>query len=234
MGELLNTPLFGLLLTLGTYLLGVLLHKKWPIMLFTPFAFAIVVSIVVLLLFNIPYETYSLGGDIIDFLITPATVSLAIILKRNIHYLKKYYKSILLGVAVGSIAHTIFVVGLALVLHFNAELIATALPKTITLAIAVGIVESVGGVIPLTVTFVVLTGISGAIMGPGLLKAFGITDPVAQGTALGSGAQAMGTGKAIGLGEVQGAMAGLAIILMGIAIVIATPLAMRILTFLSV
>lgn len=229
MGELLNTPLFGLLLTLGTYLLGVYLYNKWPILLFTPFAFAIGVSIVFLLIFNIPYETYSLGGDIIDFLITPATVSLAIILKRNIHYLKKYYQSILLGVAVGAVAHTAFVIVLALLFQFNSELIATALPKTITLAIAVGIVESIGGVVPLTVTFVVLTGISGAIMGPSLLKAVGIDDPVAQGTALGSGAQAMGTGKAIGLGDVQGAMAGLAIILMGIAIVIATPLAMQIL-----
>lgn len=233
MAELLNTPLFGLLLTLGTYLLGTVLHKKWPILLFTPFAFAIVVSIGVLFIFNIPYEVYSQGGEIIDFLITPATVSLAIILKRNIHYLKKYYKSILLGVAVGSIAHTIFVILLALIFQFNSDLIATALPKTITLAIAVGIVESVGGVIPLAVTFVVLTGISGAIMGPSLLKVVGITDPIAQGTALGSGAQAMGTGKAIGLGEVQGAMAGLAIILMGIAIVIVTPFALRLLPYIT-
>lgn len=233
MDLLLNGPLFGLLLTLGTYLLGVVLYKKWPIMIFTPFAFAIVVSILILLIFDIPYETYSEGGDMIDFLITPATVSLAIILKRNIDYLKKHYKSILMGIGFGAVAHTLFVMFLALMFHFNAEMIATALPKTITLAIAIGIVESIGGVIPLTVTYVVLTGITGAIMGPSLLKAFGITDPVAQGTALGSGAQAMGTGKAIGLGEVQGAMAGLAIILMGIAIVIVTPLAMRLLPYFS-
>ncbi|WP_028274381.1 LrgB family protein [Atopococcus tabaci] len=221
-----STPMFGIVASVGFYLLGVAFHRRWPIAIFTPLVFSIGVIIVLLLVFDIPYETYNEGGQFINLFVTPATVALAIRLEKNFDYLKNYYQSILLGIFFGVLAHTIVIVLLAWLFQFNQELFATLIPKSITTAIAVGVSESLGGLPSLTVAIVVLTGIVGAIVGPPLFKLFQITDPVAQGIAMGSSSHAMGTTKAIELGEVQGAMSGLAIVVTGIVVVIIVPVAM--------
>lgn len=221
-----STPMFGIVASVGFYLLGVAFHRRWPIAIFTPLVFSIGVIIVLLLVFDIPYETYNEGGQFINLFVTPATVALAIRLEKNFDYLKNYYQSILLGIFFGVLAHTIVIVLLAWLFQFNQELFATLIPKSITTAIAVGVSESLGGLLSLTVAIVVLTGIVGAIVGPPLFKLFQITDPVAQGIAMGSSSHAMGTTKAIELGEVQGAMSGLAIVVTGIVVVIIVPVAM--------
>lgn len=221
-----STPMFGIVASVGFYLLGVAFHRRWPIAIFTPLVFSIGVIIVLLLVFDIPYETYNEGGQFINLFVTPATVALAIRLEKNFDYLKNYYQSILLGIFFGVLAHTIVIVLLAWLFQFNQELFATLIPKSITTAIAVGVSESLGGLPSLTVAIVVLTGIVGAIVGPPLFKLFHITDPVAQGIAMGSSSHAMGTTKAIELGEVQGAMSGLAIVVTGIVVVIIAPVAM--------
>lgn len=224
---ILTNPMFGIFLTISTFLLGAVLHKRWPIALFTPLAFSIFCIISFLVLFNIEYETYQIGAQFIDLLITPATVALAIVLERNFHHLKKNVIPILIGVGCGVLVHTFFIFFLALLFGFDDSLFLTFYPKSITTAIAVGVSEASGGIAALTVTLVVLTGILGAIIGPSLFRIFKITHPVAQGIALGSGAHAMGTSKAIQLGEVQGAMSGLSIILTGIIVVLLSPLALH-------
>lgn len=224
--NLLTNPMFGIFLTISTFLLGAQLHKRWPIPLFTPLAFSILCIIGFLTLFSIEYEIYQIGAQFIDLLITPATVALAIVLERNFHHLKENLGAILTGVGIGVLIHTLLILSLTLLLGFDDVLFLSFYPKSITTAIAVGVSESSGGITALTVTLVVLTGILGAIIGPSLFRLFKIKHPVAQGVALGSGAHAMGTSKAIQLGEVQGAMSGLSIILTGITFVLVSPLAL--------
>lgn len=227
MDTLNETPLLGLVLSIGFYLLGDAFHKRWKIALFTPLVFSITVIILILLFFDIPYDTYNEGGQFLTLFVTPATVALAVRLEKNYIYLKKYYPAILTGIFLGVLAHTLVIMLLSALFQFDHSLYATLIPKSITTAIAVGVSESLGGLSSLTVAIVVLTGILGAIIGPPIFKLFRITDPVAQGIAMGSSSHAMGTTKAIEMGEVQGAMSSLAIVVTGIIVVIIAPFAME-------
>ena len=220
-----TSPFFGLFLTGIFYLLGGYLLRKYKNAIFTPLIFAIVCIILFLMIFNISYETYNIGGQYINMWITPATVALGIKLEKNYASLRKNYVSIFTGIGLGVLFHTAIILGLGLELRLNGELFATLYPKSITTAIAVGVSESLGGIVSLTVAIVVFTGIIGNVIGPKIFKAFNITDPVAQGIALGSGAHAMGTAKAIELGDEQGAMAGLSITVTGVVVVLFAPLA---------
>lgn len=226
---MIEDPLFGIILTVSLYLVGAFLHRRWPIALFTPLVFAIMCIMGILIFFDIPYETYNHGGQFIDLWITPATVALAIKLERNFAFLRENVGAILIGIGLGVLFHTVLITLLSLFFQFNEELTATLLPKSVTTAIALGVSESLGGVISLTVAVVVFTGIVGAVIGPPIFSILKIHDPVAQGIALGSGSHAMGTTKAIEMGEVQGAMSGLAIILTGLAVVLIAPVGLFIL-----
>lgn len=216
---------FGIFLTLFFYLIGLKLHQKWKLAIFTPLIFAIICVIIFLLAFNIPLSAYNNGGQFVSIWVTPATVCLAIKLENNYQYLKDNYIPILTGIISGVVMHTMLILALCLLLSFNGDLFATLFPKSITTAIAVGVSESLGGLESLTVAVVVFTGILGAAIAPGLFKMMKINDPVAQGIALGSGAHAMGTTKAIEMGEVQGAMSSLSIVVTGITIVLVSPVA---------
>lgn len=222
---LVNNPFLWLTITFGFYLLGDILHKKWPIPLFTPLLFAIASLIILLLIADIPYETYESGGKLIGILVTPATVSLAIKLEQSYDYLQRYFKAIITGILTGVFLHTIMIFIFGFLFRFDIAMAATLFPKSITTAIAVGVSESLGGIVSLTVAVVVFTGIIGAVIGPTIFRLGKITDPVAQGVALGSSAHAMGTTKAIELGDVQGAMSGLSIVITGITVVAFAPIA---------
>lgn len=221
---LLESPFLWISLTVGFYLLADRLHKKWPFPLFTPLLFAIIVMILLLLFFDIPYETYEAGGQLIGIFVTPATVALAIKLEKNYTYLKEHYPAILTGIVTGVILHTVMIFGFGFLFKFDIEMASTLFPTSITTAIAVGVSEALGGIVSLTVAVVVFTGIVGAVIAPSLFKITNINDPVAQGVAMGSSAHAMGTSKAIELGDVQGAMSGLSIVVTGIVVVTLAPL----------
>ena len=221
--HILTSPMLWLTLTIGLYLLAEKLHKKWPNPLYTPLVFAIVVIILILLVTDIPLETYNIGGSMLSLFVTPATVALAIKLERNFIYLKKYYPAILIGIFSGVLFHTVMIYIFAFLFNFDSAMVVTLIPKSITTAIAVGVSESLGGIVSLTVAVVVFTGVIGALIGQSVFKLFKITDPVAQGVALGSSSHAMGTTKAIEIGEVQGAMSGLSIVITGIVVVILAP-----------
>lgn len=222
--ELLMSPYLWIVLTAGLYLVAGKLNAKWPNPLFTPLVFSIIMIILILLVTDISLETYRSGGQFFSLFVTPATVALAIKLEKNFVYLKKYYKAILTGIFSGVIFHTLMIYLFALLFHFERSMVATLIPKSITTAIAVGVSGSLGGIVSLTVAVVVFTGVIGALVGPTVFKVFKINDPVAQGIALGSSSHAMGTAKAIELGEVQGAMSGLSIVVTGIVVVILVPL----------
>lgn len=222
--KILSSPYLWIALTIGLYLLAAKLNAKWPNPLFMPLVFTIIAIILLLLVTGIPLDTYRSGSQLFSLLVTPATVALAIKLEKNFVYLKKYYQAILTGIVSGVIFHTVMIYAFALLFHFNRDMVATLIPKSITTAIAVGVSESLGGIVSLTVAVVVFTGVIGAVAGETVFKLFKITDPVAQGVALGSSSHAMGTTKAIEMGEVQGAMSGLSIVVTGIVVVILVPL----------
>lgn len=223
MDKLLANPYLWVSLTVGFYILAAQLQRKWATPLFNPLLFSIVLMISLLLITGIPYETYEAGGRLINFFVTPATVALAIKLEKNFDYLRANYKAILTGIVSGVIFHTIMIFGFGLLFRFDQQMIATLFPKSITTAIAVGVSESLGGIVSLTVAVVVFTGIIGSVIAPAVFRFGKIDDPVAQGVALGSSSHAIGTTKAIEIGDVQGAMSGLSIVVTGIMIVVLAP-----------
>lgn len=224
MEALFNNPYLWLSLSLGIYVFIDFVQRKTRFSLLNPLLFTIIIIIALLLFLDIPYEVYQDSGRYLSFFITPTTVSLAILLEKNFEYLKENVKAILTGVFVGVLMHTAIVVFFSLIFSYDASLFGTLFPKSTTTAIAVGITESLGGIVPLTVALVVITGVMGFIIIEPLLRLFKITDPVAQGIAIGLATHGMGTAKAIHIGEVQGAMSGLAIVLTGILTVMIAPI----------
>lgn len=224
---LLLSPFFWIVVTLFTFLCVVYIQSHIPIEIirsfFNPLLISAILIIILLLVLDIPYEQYQTGGQYIGLFVTPATVALGIKLEKNFVYLKSYYPAILTGIIVGAIFHTLMIFGFALLFNWTPEMFATLYPKSITTAIALGVSESMGGIVPLTVAIVVFTGVVGATIGDTVLKVFKITDPVAQGIALGTSAHAVGTSKAIQMGDIQGSMAGLSIIVTGLAVVLLAP-----------
>lgn len=220
-----NIPLFFTLLTIGIYLLFNVLQGKTGFILFNPLLATTVVLIILLLVFNIPYETYQTGGGYLSILVTPATVALAILLEKNWKYFKSNLAAILTGAFVGVLTNAVLVVLIGVLLGLDQTMIATILPKSITTAIAQPISESLGGIPALTVGIVVLTGLLGNAFGVPLLKALKITDPIAQGNALGGTSHAIGTSRAIELGDLQGGIGGSSIVISGLITVFVAPIA---------
>lgn len=224
MMDLLKTPVFGILLSVVCYEIGILIQRKTKNPILNPLLLAIILVILVLTVFDIPKETYDLGGSYILFLLGPATVVMAVPLYRQINLLKKDWLPILVGIFVGSATSVLSVIGLARLFGVNIEIAVSMLPKSVTTAIGMEVSKEIGGVVSLTVAVIVLTGILGAVMGPFILKILGIKDEVAQGVAMGTASHAVGTSKAMELGETQGAMSGLSIGIAGLATVLIIPL----------
>lgn len=224
MMDFLKTPIFGILLSVVCYEIGILIQKKTKNPVLNPLLIAIIFVILVLTVFEIPKETYDLGGSYILFLLGPATVVMAVPLYRQINLLKKDWLPILVGIVAGSATSVLSVIGLAKVFGVNLEIAVSMLPKSVTTAIGMEVSKEIGGVVSLTVAVIVLTGILGAVIGPFILKTLGIKDEVAQGVAMGTASHAVGTSKAMELGETQGAMSGLSIGIAGLATVLIIPL----------
>lgn len=213
-----------LLLTLASYLLGVFIHKKSGISVLHPFITAIVVIIGVIILFDIPYRDYREGARILDFLLGPSVVALALRLYDNIEIVKKNLAAILAAVITGSAVGILGVWALGRFMGCDSMFIKSLEAKSVTTPIAMEITAVAGGSTSLIAISVVLTGVIGAVLGPSFLKFLKITDPVAKGVAMGCSAHGIGTGRAIELGAVEGAVSGLCIVLMGVATCILLPL----------
>lgn len=213
-----------LLLTLASYLLGVFIHKKSGISVLHPFITAIVVIIGVIILFDIPYRDYREGARILDFLLGPSVVALALRLYDNIEIVKKNLAAIIAAVITGSAVGILGVWALGRFMGCDSLFIKSLEAKSVTTPIAMEITAVAGGSTSLIAISVVLTGVIGAVLGPSFLKFLKITDPVAKGVAMGCSAHGIGTGRAIELGAVEGAVSGLCIVLMGVATSILLPL----------
>lgn len=210
-----NSVFFGIILTLGTYLLGVLLKKRFKIFIFNPLLVAIAISISVLAITGIEYSQYNNGASHISILLTPATVCLAIPLYEQIQLLKKNATAILIGIASGVLTSGITIAAMSMLFALGHKEYVTLLPKSITTAIGIGLSQELDGYIAITVAAIIITGLFGNIAGDILCKICGIKHPVAKGIAIGTSAHVMGTSKAMEIGEVEGAMSSLSVAVAG-------------------
>lgn len=230
MNEILLSPVFGVLLSLVAFEAGVLLNRKTGFPLFNPLLIGIIITIAVLKLFHIEYSDYQNGGKIISFFLAPATVSLALPLYKMFHLFKKNALPVILGIIFGSTAGITSIILLSRLFGLTDELTLSLIPKSITTPIGMALAEQLGGVPAITVIAIILTGISGAILGPLLSKMSRLDDPIAMGVAMGCSSHAIGTAKAMELGETEGAMSSLTIALAGISTVLLAPLIWNILS----
>lgn len=226
MGELVSASLyFGLFVSIGAYLFGVWLRKKTRLSILNPLLVSVICVIAVLLIFNIDYEEYDKGAKYISYFLTPATVCLAIPLYKQLSLLRKHLLAVLCGITSGVLASAISIFAMSKLFGLSGRQYVTLLPKSITTAIGMGVSEEAGGIVTLTVVSIILTGILGNVIADTLFKAVKIKHPIAKGLALGTGAHAIGTAKALELGEIEGAMSSLAIAVAGLMTVIVVPLA---------
>ena len=212
----LASPFFGLALTAACWCLAVLLQKNTGLLVCNPVLIASLLVIAALTVFRIPLENYRAGGSVIQMMLSPATAVLALNICQQRAVLKRHFLPVLLGCLAGSAASIGCVLLLARLFQAEEVFTASMLPKSVTTAIALGISDSAGGIQGLTAAAVVITGVEGAILAPWFAKVFHITDPVAEGVAIGSCSHAVGTSKAMELGPLQGAMSSIAICVCGI------------------
>ncbi len=212
---------FGVVLTLLCYEIGLVIKRKTKWSLANPLLIASICIIVVLLVLDIDYEIYKTAVQPISFLLTPATVCLAIPLYRQLELLKKYPLAIFGGITAGVLTTMVSIWLMSLAFGLTHEQYVTLLPKSITTAIGMGVSEKMGGIVTITIVSICITGILGNVMAEIWLKWMKIEEPIAKGLAIGTSAHALGTTKAMEIGEIEGAMSSLSIVVTGILTVIA-------------
>ena len=210
----------GVTLSLLAYGLGVLLKKKFKLGILNPLLISIVVSILVIVVGKVDYDTYNEGAKYLSWLLTPATVCLAIPLYEQWRLLKENHKAVMIGILAGTITSLTTVLILAIICGLSHQEYVTLLPKSITTAIGMGVAEELGGYVTITVAVIIITGILGNMFGEIICKIFKITEPISKGLALGASSHAIGTAKAMEMGEIEGAMSSLAIAVSGLLTVI--------------
>ncbi len=215
--ELFKTSVFfGAFITLLSYGIGCLLKRRFKLTVFNPLLIAVLLTILFLAVFRVDYATYHEGAKYISFLLTPATVCLAVPLYEQIELLKKNYKAVLVGILSGVFASLLSILILAVLFRFDHASYVTLLPKSITTAIGMEVSRELGGYVPITVAVIIVTGVIGNIFADTVCRIFRIRDPIARGIALGTSSHAIGTARAMEMGEVEGAMSSLSIVVAGI------------------
>ena len=221
MKELIENSVFiGVMISLASYGLGMWLRKKTGLSFMNPLLISIILVIAFLLLTGVSYQTYAEGANAISFLLTPATICLAVPLYKQFNLLKKNWKAVVAGVVSGVVSSLVCILLLALLFKFDHQTSVTFLPKSITTAIGMGVTEELGGYVSLAVVVIVITGVIGNVIAEWVLKLFKIEEPIAKGIAIGSSSHAVGTAKAMEIGQIEGAMSSLSIVVCGLLTVV--------------
>ena len=215
-----NSAFLGVLISLASYAIGIWLRKKTGLSFLNPLLISIILVIAFLSLSGMSYETYASGSYSISFLLTPATICLAVPLYEQFNLLKKHWKAVIAGIVSGVVSSLVCILLLSQLFRFDHQTYVTFLPKSITTAIGMGVAEELEGYVPLAVVVIVITGVLGNVIAEGVLKFFKIEEPIAKGIAIGSSSHAVGTAKAMEIGPVEGAMSSLSIVVCGILTVI--------------
>lgn len=221
---MINSPIFGIFLTVITFIIGYEIQTKLGLKFLSPMVTSSVLIIAVLLIFKIPYVNYKEGADILTFFVAPATVVLAIPLYKNLDIIKKYFIPIFLGCLIGISVGAITAIILCNIFEINREILLSMLPKSVTSAIGYEISKKIGAIIEISMVFIVICGIIGYSVGELIFKIFKIDDKIARGVALGSCSHVLGTAKAMELGEVEGSISTVSISISGVLAVILLPL----------
>lgn len=225
MMELLENSLYaGMFISLASYAAGMWLRKKTGLSFLNPLLVSIVLVILFLSLTGLSYQSYARGAESISFLLTPATICLAVPLYQQINLLKKHWKAVVAGIVSGVVSSLVCILLLALLFRFDHKTYVTFLPKSITTAIGMGVADELGGYVSLAVVVIIITGVIGNVLAEAVLKLFRIEDPIAKGIAIGSSSHAVGTAKAMEIGAVEGAMSSLSIVVCGLLTVIGASL----------
>ena len=215
-----NSAFAGVTISLVSYMLGMYLKKRFKLGIFNPLLIAIAVTMVILFALNVDYDTYNTGAKYLSWLLTPSTVCLAIPLYEQISLLKKNFAAVAAGIVAGVLASLLSIFIMAKLFGLGHTEYVTLLPKSITTAIGMGVSEELGGIVTITVAVIIITGVLGNMIAETVIKLAHIEEPIAKGLALGTSAHAIGTAKAMELGEVEGAMSSLAIAVAGLLTVV--------------
>ena len=216
-----NSVIFGFCITIMTYWFGFILRKRYNYPIINPILVSVILIMLFIVVFDVDYEVYRQGSNYISSFLTPATVCLAIPLYQKIKLLRENVVAILLGVLTGVLASMFIVYGIAILFGLTSSEYVTLLPNSITSAIAIEMMAEYGGIINITVGVIIATGLFGNMTSDFILKLFRITNPIAKGIAIGTSSHAIGTARAIEMGEEEGAMASLAIVVTGLCTVVA-------------
>ena len=215
-----NSVYFGVAISLVGYVIGVQLKKKFKLAVLNPLMISIIFVVGVVLLFKLDYPSYKKQAEILNYLLTPATIALAIPLYQQLSLLRKNLLAVICGIISGVFASMSSVLAMSVLFGLSHEDFVTLLPKSITTAIGMGVSEELGGIQTITVAVIIVTGVLGNVIGEGVCKLFRITEPISRGLALGTAAHAIGTAKALEMGEIEGAMSSLSIAVAGLLTVV--------------
>ena len=215
-----NSVYFGVAISLVGYVIGVQLKKKFKLAVLNPLMISIIFVVGVVLLFKLDYPSYKKQAEILNYLLTPATIALAISLYQQLSLLRKNLLAVICGIISGVFASMSSVLAMSVLFSLSHEDFVTLLPKSITTAIGMGVSEELGGIQTITVAVIIVTGVLGNVIGEGVCKLFRITEPISRGLALGTAAHAIGTAKALEMGEIEGAMSSLSIAVAGLLTVV--------------
>ncbi len=218
------TMFFGAALTLVCFSIGLLVQKKFKLKILNPIIISMALIIIFLKLTGISYDTYNNGAQLISVFLTPATVCLAVPLYEKLQLLKDNLLAVMGGIIAGVAANLLTIWGVCVAFNLDNTIFATMAPKSITTAIGMVLSEETGGIVNITVAMIVITGNTGYLLAETIIRIFKIKSPVAKGIAIGSSAHVLGTSKAVELGDVEGAMSGLAVAVAGIITVVVVPL----------
>ena len=211
-----SSVFFGVFVTLAAYFLGLKVKEKTGLAIMNPLLIAIVLVMLLLRGLDIDYAAYNQSARLVSSLLTPATVCLAVPLYEQLQLLKRHKAAILTGVISGVLTSLICVLVLAMLFGLDHAAYVTLLPKSITTAIGMGVSEQLGGHVSITVAVIIITGVIGNMIAESMCRAFHITEPIARGVAIGTASHAIGTTKAMEMGEVEGAMSSLSIVVAGV------------------
>ncbi|GAA0125614.1 LrgB family protein [Clostridium sp. CTA-19] len=228
MKELLSTPIFVMFLTLSTYIFAQYIQRKTKLVLLNPLLISMIIIMAVLIIFKIPLEDYQNGTSMITFFLTPSTIILAVPLYKKIELLKKHALPIFIGITVGTFVGMISIILLCKVFGISGNIALSLIPKSVTTPIGVEVSKQLGGIPAITISAIIITGIIGAILSPVICNIFKIKHSVAIGLGIGTSAHALGTSKALEMGEVEGAMSGLSIGIAGLITVLLSPIILKI------
>lgn len=225
-----SSTVWGVAATLGVFALGTVAHKKTKAAWCNPLLLGSIFLILFLRMMKIPYPDYKESTSVLTYLLFPATVSLAIPLYEQWELLRKNILAILAGIVSGTVTSLGSILLLARAFRLDAVSAVSLLPKSVTTAIGVDISAEYGGIVALTTAVIVLTGIAGNLLAVSLCKFFRITNPIAKGIAIGTSSHAIGTSKAMEIGEIEGAMSSLSIAVAGILTAVLCPVAVNLLS----